>query len=132
WRADGRHGRTPLPDRDDRRRRERRDGRVGARGDGLDRSVGGDALPPGAPGRGRPASGVVEPPDRDRPVADAMLPALLLAATTLFATGETVYEKDMEFALDELEKQCKPLLDSKKIDWDRVRKELTALPKKEK
>ena len=61
-----------------------------------------------------------------------MLAALLLAATTLRAAGETVYEKDVGFAIDALGRQCKQLLDSKKIDWKKVEKEFTALAKQEK
>jgi hypothetical protein len=48
-----------------------------------------------------------------------MLAALLLAATTLRAPGENVYEGDVAFAVEALGKQCKAP-DSKKIDWKKV------------
>lgn len=50
------------------------------------------------------------------------------------ATGHGVapskYVKDVKFALDELEKQCKALLEAKGIDWRKVRREFTKAAKK--
>lgn len=59
-----------------------------------------------------------------------MFASILIAATTIGAAGETAYESDVAFALDAIGKQCKTLLDSKKIDWDKVEKEFKALAKK--
>jgi hypothetical protein len=48
-------------------------------------------------------------------------PVALLALS--LAPAQTPYEKDLEFALHELPKQCGTLLASKKIDWKKVEKE---------
>src|SRR5687768_2424146 len=38
----------------------------------------------------------------------------------------TIYEQDVAFALDEIEKQCGTLLQLKEVDWKAVRKDFTA------
>jgi len=59
-----------------------------------------------------------------------MLASILLAATTIGARGETAYEKDVAFALVEIDKQCRSLLVTKEIDWKKVEKEFAGLARK--
>jgi hypothetical protein len=63
-----------------------------------------------------------------------MLPTLLVAVMSVTATAlaETPYERDVAFALEEIGKQCKELLDRKKIDWKKVGKEFTSAARKSK
>ncbi|MEX1025232.1 MAG: S41 family peptidase [Planctomycetota bacterium] len=55
----------------------------------------------------------------------------LLTATTLALVPavEIDYAADVAFALEQLEAQCAPLIESKGIDWKRVRKEFTRAAK---
>ena len=56
-----------------------------------------------------------------------MLAALLLScAAPISRVEESVYEKDVAFALAEIEKQCGVFFETKKIDWKKVEKEFTA------
>ena len=48
----------------------------------------------------------------------------------LTATAQSVYERDVEFALGQIDAQCATLIRSKKIDWKAVSKEFTAEAKK--
>jgi C-terminal processing protease CtpA/Prc len=62
-----------------------------------------------------------------------MLAALVLATAlgaSVEAAGGSVYEQDVASALDALGKQCKTLLDAKKIDWKAVVKEFAPAAKK--
>lgn len=59
-----------------------------------------------------------------------MLASILLAATTFGAPSETDYERDVAFALAAIDKQCRSLLVTKKIDWKKVEKEFTGLARK--
>jgi carboxyl-terminal processing protease len=47
-------------------------------------------------------------------------------------TADAACEKDVAFALPELEKRCRDLLNEKGIDWKRVSKEITAAAKRAK
>src|SRR6186713_926294 len=59
-----------------------------------------------------------------------------LAATALAAMargqGRTDYVGDVKFAVDAIEKECKTLLASKKIDWKKVTAPLVVAAKKTK
>src|SRR5690242_79848 len=51
----------------------------------------------------------------------------LAAAIVAFAAparAQSIYEKDFDFALDALERECGKLIEQKHIDWKAVRKEL--------
>jgi C-terminal processing protease CtpA/Prc len=57
---------------------------------------------------------------------------LLAGLATLLAPradAQTVYEKDVAFALDALERECGTLLEAKHVDWKAVSKEFTASAK---
>jgi C-terminal processing protease CtpA/Prc len=64
----------------------------------------------------------------------ALAGAALLAAARLPAggAGETACEKDVAFALPQLEKKCGALLAKKKVDWKKVGAEITAAARKAK
>lgn len=65
------------------------------------------------------------------PLAPLALGAALLAAFGPRG-GETACEKDVAFALPQLEQKCGALLAKKKIDWKKVGAEITAAAKKAK
>lgn len=58
-----------------------------------------------------------------------MIPLLLAAVLTVSPLAATDYAKDVEFLLDEFEKQAGTLLREKKVDWKDVRREFAASTK---
>ncbi len=60
----------------------------------------------------------------------ALMGWLALGFTSAPRTTETDYRKDIEFALDELEKRCGHFFKVKDIDWKKVRKEFRKAAKK--
>jgi len=60
------------------------------------------------------------------------LVASAFAPSAAAPAGESACEKDVAFALPQLEKRCGALLQQKKIDWKRVSAEITAAAKKAK
>ncbi|MBL8768488.1 MAG: hypothetical protein JNL94_14025 [Planctomycetes bacterium] len=59
-----------------------------------------------------------------RTIVGLLLPAILLVTVAAFAP-QSAYERDIAFALDELEKRCGHFFASKSIDWSAVRAEFT-------
>jgi C-terminal processing protease CtpA/Prc len=60
----------------------------------------------------------------------ACLSVLVLAAPSAVAQDEIDYVADVEFALDEIEADCRELLRIKEVDWEDVRKEFGKAVKK--
>lgn len=60
-----------------------------------------------------------------------ILSAILLSAASCLAVGpaESEYEKDVAFALEEIEKRCGRFFELKKIDWKKVSAEFTKAAK---
>lgn len=52
-----------------------------------------------------------------------------IACLGVRAKAQSIYEKDVEFALDAIERECGSLLELKQIDWKAVRKEFTVAAK---
>ncbi|MHC4342866.1 MAG: hypothetical protein ACYSX0_21975, partial [Planctomycetota bacterium] len=51
----------------------------------------------------------------------ALLAVLMCAGVASAAPSRKTYQKDVKYALDQIEKECKLLLRSKKIDFSKVR-----------